>query len=415
VVVVDGYHFGADYVETLQRAGLRVLFIDDNGHADRYPADLVLNQNLHASGKLYAARSAHTGLLLGPRYALLRPEFLQTRRASETPQVARKILITLGGSDPANVTAKAIRALAQLDSPDLEAVIVVGPANRHRAIIRKAAAKLPFRAQVKHDPDNMPELMAWADVAISAAGSTCWELAYIGLPAIAIVCADNQQSVAESLHQAGALESLGDHSMLSASDIAAAIKCLLRSWRIRRSMAEHGHALVDGRGAARVVERMLKPVHFRAVEEQDCRLLWEWVNDPAVRDSAFSSGPVPWPSHVEWFRSKRRDPLTVQWIAVNDETLPIGQVRFDGEGANAATIDVSIAPEQRSQGYGGIVIAAAVEELFRSKPVETVHALVKAHNQPSLRAFRNAGFENIGIQTIHGHKAEHLVRRREDA
>src|SRR5262249_40362740 len=96
-VAVDGYHFGADYVETLQQAGLRVLFIDDNGHADRYPADLVLNQNLHASGKLYTARSAHTALLLGPRYAFLRSEFLQARRDSEIPQLARKVLVTLGG------------------------------------------------------------------------------------------------------------------------------------------------------------------------------------------------------------------------------------------------------------------------------------------------------------------------------
>src|SRR5207248_2812164 len=135
---------------------------------------------------------------------------------------------------------------------------------------------------VEKDPPNMAELMAWADVAVSAAGSTCWELAFMGVPAVAIVCADNQQSVAESLHQAGSVESLGDHSMLSSRDIAAALKCLMRSQRMRRSMSEHGRAIVDGYGAARVVARMLTPVRFRDVEERDCRLLWEWVNDPTV-------------------------------------------------------------------------------------------------------------------------------------
>ena len=256
----------------------------------------------------------------------------------------------------------------------------------------------------------MAQLMAWADVAVSAGGSTCWELAFMGLPAVAIVCADNQQAVAESLHQAGALESLGDHMMLSNRDIAAALKCLLRSERMRRSMSERGRAIVDGLGAYRVVERMLKPVRFRPVEDQDCRLLWEWVNDPAARASAFCSDPVPWPTHVQWFRNKRHDPRTIQWIALDADDLPVGQVRFDGE-----IIDVSVAPEQRAKGYGRTVIAAAVDEFFRASPVEAVHALVKTRNQPSLKAFRHAGFHDMGVETVNGEEAEHLVRRREDA
>jgi UDP-2,4-diacetamido-2,4,6-trideoxy-beta-L-altropyranose hydrolase len=408
-VVLDGYHFGADFVDTLQDSGLKVLFVDDYGHADRYTAELVLNQNLHASDVFYAARGASTGLLLGPRYALLRREFLATRRESDQPAVARKALVTLGGSDPENVTAKVIRALARLEMPDLEVVVVVGPTNPRRYTRAPKGV-----TRVVRDPNNMAELMAWADAAVSAAGSTCWELACMGLPALAIVCADNQQAVAESLHQAGTLESLGAHDMLAGRDIAAALKCLLRSQRIRRSMAEHGRALVDGRGASRVVERMLKPVHFRKAEERDCRLLWEWVNDPAVRTSAFCSDPVPWPSHVAWFQAKRGDPRTLQWIALDGAGLPIGQVRFDGENPRAATIDVSVAPDQRAKGYGRMVIAAAVDELFRTSSFEAVHALVKTRNQPSLRAFRNAGFRDLGVETVNGQEAEHLVRRRLD-
>ena len=408
-VVVDGYQFGAGYVDTLQQAGFRVLFVDDNGHADSYTAELVLNQNLHASDALYSNRGQSTGLLLGPHYALLRREFRLAARERNTPPAARKLLITLGGSDPHNVTTKVLRAVALLDMPDLEPVVVAGAANRRNP------AKLPFPARVEKDPPNMAELMAWADVAVSAAGSTCWELAFMGLPAIAIVCADNQQNVAESLHQAGSVESLGDQSMLSSSDIAAALRCLMRSQRMRRSMSERGRAIVDGHGATRVVERMLRPVRFREAEERDCRLLWEWVNDPAVRTSAFSTDPVPWPSHVQWFQSRRGDPRTVQWIAVDADGLPIGQVRFDGDDQQSATIDVSVAPEKRAKGYGRTVITAAVDEYFRSSAVDTVHALVKTRNQPSLRAFRHAGFHEVGIETVNGQQAEHLVRRRYDA
>jgi RimJ/RimL family protein N-acetyltransferase len=203
--------------------------------------------------------------------------------------------------------------------------------------------------------------------------------------------------------------------MVSSGDIAAALQCLLRSARIRRSMAEHGRALVDGHGADRVVRRMLQPLQFRPAGEQDCRLLWEWVNDPAVRTAAFSSDPVPWPAHVEWFQSKRHDPRTVQWIALDRDGLPIGQVRFDGDNTKSAVIDVSVAPEQRAKGYGGMLIAAAVDELFQNSGFETIHAMVKTRNQPSLRAFRSAGFEEVGVETVNGQEAEHLVRRRQDA
>ena len=73
-VVVDGYYFGSDYQKKIKEYGLHLLFIDDNGHADHYYADLVLNQNLHATEKLYRNREPNTKLLLGPKYVLLRQE-----------------------------------------------------------------------------------------------------------------------------------------------------------------------------------------------------------------------------------------------------------------------------------------------------------------------------------------------------
>jgi len=74
-IVVDGYQFHAAYQRSLQQAGLKVLYVDDNGHLEQYWADLVLNQNAHAAEDLYKNREQKTRLLLGPRYALLRREF----------------------------------------------------------------------------------------------------------------------------------------------------------------------------------------------------------------------------------------------------------------------------------------------------------------------------------------------------
>ncbi|RMF86337.1 MAG: UDP-2,4-diacetamido-2,4,6-trideoxy-beta-L-altropyranose hydrolase, partial [Nitrospinota bacterium] len=103
-VVIDGYHFDATYYQAIRAKGYQVLVIDDTAHLPRYDAHIVLNQNLFADLRAYRC-APETLLLLGPRYVLLRPEFLawQNRKRS-FPQIARRVLVTLGGSDPDNVT-----------------------------------------------------------------------------------------------------------------------------------------------------------------------------------------------------------------------------------------------------------------------------------------------------------------------
>jgi spore coat polysaccharide biosynthesis predicted glycosyltransferase SpsG len=99
-VVADGYHFDAEYQRVIKHSGLRMLLVDDYGHAGHYYSDVVLNQNISANESLYANREPYTRLLLGVRFALLRREFLPWRGwQRETRPVAHKVLITLGGGD----------------------------------------------------------------------------------------------------------------------------------------------------------------------------------------------------------------------------------------------------------------------------------------------------------------------------
>src|SRR5208337_4043288 len=138
-VVVDGYEFSAEYQANLKRRGLKVLFIDDNGHARHYSADLVLNQNAHAAEGFYPSRDSSTRLLLGPRFVMLRREFTSWRGWNrEIPPVARRVLVTMGGSDPDNVTQKVVEAiLSQGDfEVDFEVTVVAGGSNPHLPTLR---------------------------------------------------------------------------------------------------------------------------------------------------------------------------------------------------------------------------------------------------------------------------------------
>jgi len=250
--VVDGYRFGPDYIRRLKEAGLRVLFLDDDGRFDFYAADIVLNQNAAATAELYEQRGVSTCFLLGLEYVLLRPEFLAERGARKHLKFGRKVLITMGGSDPENLTAKALHAISRC-SNECEARVVVGAGNPWTGELRSLAGQLTPQVQLQVNPPNMAQLMSWADVAISGAGSTCWELAYMGLPAIVIALSNDQVAVADGVARNGIGVSLGWHANLSEETMAEVLLDLLRDHERRVAMGARGQRLVDGRGAERVV------------------------------------------------------------------------------------------------------------------------------------------------------------------
>lgn len=248
-VVVDGYHFSATLPETLRAAGLRILQIDDGGDAGPYAADLVLNQNLHASETLYPQRSAHTRLLLGTHFAMLRREFTSWRNWSrELPSRNQRLLVTMGGSDPENVTTQVLHALSSF--PPATGVVVVGAANPNARQVREIVQQMPGW-EVLENASNMPELMSQADLAIAASGSTSWELAFMGLPSILLALAENQRPLAEGLAVRGVGLAIG-----SVDELPRALETLLSDAATRAAMSRRGRELIDGCGAERVVRTM---------------------------------------------------------------------------------------------------------------------------------------------------------------
>ncbi len=255
-LVVDGYQFDAHYVSELQNV-LSVLVIDDNGELESYSSELVLNQNAHARAEMYAKRAPRTRLLLGPRYTLLRNEFTAYRNwARNVPERGTRVLITMGGSDPKDLTPGILFALADLSIDDLQIRVVVGSSAENRSGVAEEAEKFPGRVEVMSNVANMAELMAWADLAIAGAGTTCWEMCLLGLPAILVVVAENQKFIAGRLAEMGAAVNAGPAESIDCSALAHRVAKLLdnRDWRLQ--MSQSARQLVDGRGSGRVLETM---------------------------------------------------------------------------------------------------------------------------------------------------------------
>jgi UDP-2,4-diacetamido-2,4,6-trideoxy-beta-L-altropyranose hydrolase len=410
-IVVDGYQFCAAYQLAIKAAGFKLLFIDDNVDSEPYSADLVLNQNIHASASLYARREPSTRLLLGPRYAMLRREFRQWRNwRREIPATGRKILLTMGGSDPNNLTARVIEAIRQLSNSGLETAVLVGGSNPHLQSVEASIRAQKQGMRLIIGASNVGEWMTWADVAIAGAGTTVWEMCFLGLPAILLVLAANQESVAAEADKMGIAWNLGPGTNATASVIAGKLEELLNSDDRRKSQSEKGRELVDGRGAERVIA-FLSDLELRRTVESDCRVFWEWANDPETRAASFRSNGISWEHHVKWFREKLADPNAILYTATNKKGLPVGEVRYQIEGKRAV-LSISLGERFRGCGWGQKILAVGTERLFEDSRVEFIEAYVKPANKASLKLFEGAGFRRLPAELIQGQEGIRFILER---
>jgi len=249
-VVCDGYAFDGGYVDALHAVGLRVLQIDDGQAALDSSADVLLNQNIGAETMAYHVRPA-ARLLLGTRFALLRDSILRSARPRDARAAPRRVVLLSGGSDVASLAPRSIRAFRAVAGPAIGCDVIIGQETTPATVVEAAAGDT--RIAIHHDPLDPGRLMAAADVAVTAAGSTCWELCYIGVPMIAVSVAGNQLPIASGLHAAGAAVDLGPHQSVSDAALATALQRLLGDATKRTELAAHGQSLVDGRGRERVV------------------------------------------------------------------------------------------------------------------------------------------------------------------
>ena len=149
-------------------------------------------------------------------------------------------------------------------------------------------------------------------------------------------------------------------------------------------------------------------IYLRQACEDDCQLIWEWANDPDVRQLSFSSDFIPWEEHLQWFAKKLSDPNCFQFIALDSNNTPIGQIRFDIHEKNAE-VAVSLDKGKRQQGYGSILIRKGVVNLIRLTQINNIHAFIRAENKASIRVFQKAGFVYQNTEIVKGNVSVLLV------
>ncbi|MCS7064112.1 MAG: UDP-2,4-diacetamido-2,4,6-trideoxy-beta-L-altropyranose hydrolase [Methylacidiphilales bacterium] len=258
-IILDGYHFDEEYQLRVRDLAPRVLVIDDTCHLRKYHCDILLNQNLGAERLPYSlGRPAR--LLLGPEYALIRQEFIRSRIAGRTArEIPRNVLVTLGGADPGNYTLKVMEALKGLE---VHTRIVLGPLNPAGDQIESKAHELMLQAPqtrieiVRSSPD-MPALMNWADIAVTSASSTCWELMFMGVPMVTLTTASNQHMINNNLLEGKRAVFAEIENGMKAKSLREAIAVMMSHYDRRQLLITQNQKIIDGHGKYRILSNLL--------------------------------------------------------------------------------------------------------------------------------------------------------------
>jgi UDP-2,4-diacetamido-2,4,6-trideoxy-beta-L-altropyranose hydrolase len=393
-LIVDHYDLGAAWEERIRPHAGRLMVLDDLA-TRRHDCDVFLDQNetLLTLEQYRSRLPAACQLILGPRHALLRSEYRRNRKsAGERDATPRRVLVFFGGSDPDNMTGRALEALSGAEFAALHADIVVGANNPHRVALENAARARAATRLLGPRP-HLADLMAEADLAIGAGGTTTWERMCVGLPSLVVSIAENQRPGCELLASRRLIRYLGSSETVGSSEIAAGLRECLESPGRLAEMAAAAQVAVDGLGAERVCECLVatpaEALQLRRAEADDVYTYLSWANDPAVRRQSLNATTIDASQHRDWFSAKLRSRDSHLFVLLAGN-LPVGQIRFDREGTQFR-IDYSIDALFRGRGWGTRLVGLGLQAMRAQMPCRFL-AEVKRSNPASAAVFRRRGF-----------------------
>ncbi len=412
-LIVDHYGLDIQWEQALLRAlpGCPLLVIDDLANRP-HMAHALLDQTLDRQASAYYPHliPSRCALWLGSTYTLLRTEFSAPPIRRHIPQDGEpwRILVSLGGTDPENLTLKILRALHSFAGCTAKICVVMGKTAPHLASIAEWCQR--HELQLVIDCDKMAAQLDWAHVAIGAGGTSASERCARGLPSLLLVMADNQRLVSESLTAHGAAINLGPSVPFPESRLRAELMQLLTSEEIYEHMVACCYQAFDGTGASRVTSALLQLIAERDVRllpmnTTDCEQLWHWQCEPGIRHFFRNPAAPSWQEHECWFAAALTDPA-VQLFKIEYKEHAVGMLRLDSKGEETAEISLLLSSHYQGKG----IAAQALHLIQESNPELRLLAEVHPENQASKHLFIAAGFQPLDsthYQFIAAKKREH--------
>jgi len=398
VAIVDSYMADQKTYKRLAKAVRVPVYIDDNKRLE-YPDGVLVNGTVYAD-EIYPRQKGGMTYLLGTAYIPIRKDFWDVSKKRIREDV-ESLVITFGGDDFRNMTPKILRFLTER-YPEIKKKVIIGGGFKNSGQIESVKDK-KTELIWQSSGYQMRRVFASSDIAITAGGQTLYELARIGMPAIAIIVADNQINNVRGWQKVGFVENAGlwnDKELLSR--LFESLECL-RQKKHRFQRSAIGKRFVDGMGARRIrdilidrCKRGARPANFigfslrpATVNDRDQILIWR--NNPIARKNSFDNRVIARKEHKEWFNKKVDDPDVKIYIALLEDKKT-GVIRFEARD-DFIDVHVYLNPDFLGKGLGTELIRQGTTKLFNEMGRERpVIAQTTIGNVASQKAFSKAGY-----------------------
>ena len=405
ILIVDSYKAEAKW-ETQQRNWAECIVVIDD-LADRpHNCDVLIDQTPGRCSTDYRNLVPNNcDILTGGSFAILRPTFLQQRRKlGERNNDLRRVIINFGGSDPMGVTSKALSGIIQTGlNIEIDVVLGANPGNLE-TIWTLAGGSDPLKIRIHQFVDDMASLFAKADLAIGAGGSSLLEKCSLGLPSLIITTAKNQDLISKNLAFYGAAKLLGNCYEVDATILAEAVTRLAANKKALAKMSDAATKICDGKGGLRVVSALLPntttcngdTVALRRINHNDEQIIYDWQTEPDARRFFRQPEAPTRENHALWFKQRLNTTDNITCIVLVAGKAA-GLVRLDcmdqPENQDAMEVSILIATAYRGKGVGVL----ALRLIRKLSGVCRLCAEVNPLNTRSVNVFKNAGFQQIGV------------------
>ncbi|MBW8308966.1 MAG: UDP-2,4-diacetamido-2,4,6-trideoxy-beta-L-altropyranose hydrolase [Candidatus Paracaedibacteraceae bacterium] len=385
LLVIDHYDIEVTYESHLRPFTKKIMVIDDLANR-KHDCDILLDQTYGRQQADYQSLVPHfCKVLTGINYVLLRKEIRDLRdkalkKRQETKSIKR-ILITMGGSDPKNFTLKALEMI-QRSSFKGEVDIVLGFSSENLESVKQYAESLANKITI-HTNADMPHLIYEADLCIGAAGSGVWERLYLGLPSVLIQTADNQAIIYNYLTRKGQLKELNLN--FDANDLknlfqqTAHIIQKDNFVNLMNNIIDHPLEIKD-------------KLQLRKTKIEDLDLVYGWQQLKEIRKFFNNPSPPSYREHKEWF-IKRLKKTSEPYLILVYEGKDIGAVSLTINSTQEYELSWYILPNYWGKGIG----SAALELIKKYGSTHPIRAFVNEGNIASHKSLKKAGFKELGL------------------
>ncbi|WP_278682792.1 UDP-2,4-diacetamido-2,4,6-trideoxy-beta-L-altropyranose hydrolase [Paraclostridium bifermentans] len=250
LLITDSYNLNDFYFKEMKNTVNYLVSIDDTNLYD-YISDIVINYNIYAK-KLNYKFDKYTKYLLGCTYCLFRKEFQENDYISIN-KTCKNVLITMGGTDVNNYTYTILKYLDEFNDINFNVVVNEKFNNLNKL---KALANSKSNINLIFNPDNMKSIMLKNDIAISASGSTSYELLSLSIPSILIIQADNQELICKELSNINTCVYGGWFDELTEHKFNETFTKLANNYELRKSISDNCKGVVCKTGVRNVVHEI---------------------------------------------------------------------------------------------------------------------------------------------------------------